>query len=122
MNKQKANTKRTNRRKQRVRKKVFGTAEKPRLAVYRSLRHMYAQIIDDDCGATLVSASTRVEKMDDKINHFGNCQAAVVVGQTIARKALELGIRKVCFDRRAYKYHGRVKALAQAARDTGLVL
>lgn len=122
MNKQKANTKRTDRRKKRVRKKVLGTAEKPRLAVFRSLRHIYAQIIDDDCGATLVSASTRAEKMDEKVNRFGNCQAAVVVGQTIARKALELGIRKVCFDRRAYKYHGRVKALAQSARDAGLVL
>ena len=94
----------------------------PRLTVFRSLRHMYAQIIDDDCGATLVSASTRSEKMDEDVNQLGNCQAAVVVGQTIARKALELGIRKVCFDRRAYRYHGRVKALAQAARDTGLVL
>ena len=122
MNKQKANTKRTDRRKKRVRKKVLGTAEKPRLAVFRSLRHIYAQIIDDDCGATLVSASTRAEKIDEKINHFGNCQAAAAVGQTVARKALELGIRKVCFDRRAYKYHGRVKALAQSARDAGLVL
>ena len=102
----------------RSRKNIFGTAEKPRLNVYRSLSNIYAQIIDDVTGETLVSAST-VEK-DIKENYGGNIEAAKAVGAAIAKKALEKGIKVVVFDRGGYLYHGRVAALATAAREAGL--
>ena len=102
----------------RSRKNIFGTAEKPRLNVYRSLSNIYAQIIDDVAGETLVSAST-VEK-DIKENYGGNIEAAKAVGAAIAKKALEKGIKVVVFDRGGYLYHGRVAALAAAAREAGL--
>lgn len=104
------------RRKHHVRKKVFGTSERPRLSVFRSSRHMYAQVIDDVGGVTLASASTCVK--DSK--NGGNKKAAAKVGEELAKQALGVGIKCVCFDRNRYKYHGRLKALADAARKEGL--
>lgn len=104
----------------RVRKKVYGTAERPRLNVYRSLSHIYAQVINDDLGVTLVAASTLSPELKGKLKNGGNVEAARAVGRLIAEKALAKGISKVVFDRGGYKYHGRVKALAEAAREAGL--
>ena len=101
----------------RVRNRVAGTAERPRLNVFRSLAHIYAQIIDDEKGTTLAAASS-VEK--DFEGKGGNIAAAKAVGAAIAKKALEKGISEVVFDRGGYIYHGRVAALAQAAREGGL--
>lgn len=101
----------------RVRNRVFGTAERPRLNVFRSLKHVYAQIVDDTKGHTLVAASS-VEK--DFGGYGGNVEAAKKVSAAVAKKALEKGITEVVFDRGGYIYHGRVAALAQAARDAGL--
>lgn len=109
-----------NRRHLRVRKNVFGTSERPRLAVYRSLNHMYAQIIDDTNGQTLVSASTVEKELKGKLGNCSNITAAKEVGSLIAKKALEKGINKVVFDRGGNIYHGRVLALADAAREAGL--
>ena len=103
---------------QRIRRKVHGTAERPRLAIYRSVAHIYAQLIDDTQGHTLVAAST-VEKSGSE--RGGNLAAAKTIGKLIAERAREKGIRKVVFDRGGYLYHGRVKALADAAREAGLV-
>ena len=102
----------------RIRKKVAGTAERPRLAIYRSLNHIYAQVIDDESGRTLASAST-TEK-DLRGGTGGNVEAARRVGEAIAARAQERGITRVVFDRGGYRYHGRVKALADAAREAGL--
>ena len=102
----------------RARQYIFGTAERPRLNVYRSLANIYAQVINDETGETIVSAST-VEK-DIKENYGGNIEAAKAVGEAIAKKALEKGIKVVVFDRGGYLYHGRVAALATAAREAGL--
>jgi len=102
----------------RIRKKVRGTAERPRLAIFRSLNHIYAQVIDDDAGKTLVSAST-TEK-DLRGTTGGNLEAAQRVGRTVAERALAAGISNVVFDRGGYVYHGRVKALTDAAREAGL--
>jgi len=104
----------------RVRKKVFGTAERPRLNVFRSLNHMYAQIIDDERGITLVAASTLSPELRGKLKRGGNIEASKAVGELIAKKAIAAGIKKVVFDRAGYIYHGRVKALAEAAREGGL--
>lgn len=112
--------KRRVRRKRRVRKHVEGSAARPRLTTFRSLRHIYAQIIDDEAGVTLVAASTRSDKLLDGLANGGNAEAAKIVGKTLADKALSLGITKVSFDRNGYKYHGRIKALAEAAREVGL--
>ena len=109
------------RRKYHVRKKVFGTAERPRLSVFRSNRHIYAQVIDDVAGATLVSASTRAKAIQGHLSAGGNIKAAQLVGETIAKQAIGVGIKCVCFDRGRYKFHGRVKGLAEAARKAGLV-
>jgi large subunit ribosomal protein L18 len=109
------------RRKYHVRKKVLGTPERPRLSVFRSNRHVYAQIIDDVAGATLVSASTRIKALQQQLPNSGNRKAAEIVGEAIAKQALGVGIKCVCFDRNRYKYHGRVKVLAEAARKAGLV-
>lgn len=104
-------------RHKRVRKNISGTAERPRLNVYRSLNHIYAQIIDDTKGVTLVSASS----MDKDFTEYGgNCEAAKAVGKKVAEKALEKGIKAVVFDRGGYLYHGRVAALAEGAREGGL--
>ena len=102
----------------RIRRKVKGDTEKPRLAIYRSLNHIYAQVIDDRLGKTLVSAST-TEK-DLRVGGGGNLDAARRIGQVIAERAIAKGIEQVVFDRGGYLYHGRVKALADAARAAGL--
>jgi len=109
------------RRKYHVRKRVFGTPERPRLLVFRSNRHIYAQIIDDAAGATLASASTRAKGLRDQLPNTGNKKAAEIVGEAVAKQALGVGIKCVCFDRNRYKFHGRVGALAEAARKTGLI-
>jgi len=104
---------------ERIRKRLQGTAERPRLNVYRSLNHIYAQVIDDMAGQTLVSASTAEGKKEDR-RTGGNVAAAKSVGKTIAERAKAKGVTKVVFDRGGYLYHGRVKALADAAREAGL--
>ncbi len=111
----------TLRRKYHVRKKVFGTQDRPRLSVFRSNRHIYAQIIDDVAGATLVSASTKSKALRDQLKNCSDGKAAQMVGEVVAKEALGVGINCVSFDRNRYKYHGRVKALADAARKAGLV-
>ena len=108
------------RRKYHVRKKVFGTPERPRLSVFRSNRHIYAQIVDDTAGATLASASTRAKVLREELSNAGDKKAAETIGEIIAKQALGVGIKCVCFDRNRYKFHGRVKALAEAARKAGL--
>jgi large subunit ribosomal protein L18 len=111
---------RRRRRQLRVRKRLVGTAERPRLAVFRSSKHIYAQMVNDDTGTTLVSASSRDSETRSQIKYGGNKAAAATVGRVVAERAKKAGIDKVCFDRRSYKYHGRVAALAQAAREAGL--
>ncbi|TCL66475.1 LSU ribosomal protein L18P [Hydrogenispora ethanolica] len=109
------------RRHVRLRAKVSGTSERPRLSVFRSLHHIYAQIIDDTKGLTLVAASTVDPELRKQCNgNGGNIEAAKAVGAAIAQKALEKGIQKVVFDRGGQIYHGRVKALASSAREGGL--
>jgi len=108
------------RRRLRVRKKVFGTGERPRLNVFRSDKHMYAQIIDDERGVTLCAASTLSPELRGKVTRTATVEAARAVGELIARKAQARGIKKVVFDRAGYLYHGRVKALADGAREGGL--
>ncbi len=108
------------RRHKRVRKKVFGTPERPRLNVFRSLKHIYAQIIDDTIGHTLVAASTLDPTIREKIKGKTKTEQAREVGRLLAQKALAKGITRVAFDRGGYKYHGRVKALAEGAREGGL--
>ncbi len=107
-------------RQQRVRNKIYGTAQRPRLNVYRSLNNIYAQLIDDDKGVTLLTVSTLSQDLKGKLPNGGNSEAAVAVGGLIAKAALEKGISNVVFDRAGYLYHGRVKALADAAREGGL--
>ncbi|MFZ0807720.1 MAG: 50S ribosomal protein L18 [Candidatus Sulfotelmatobacter sp.] len=104
---------------ERIRKKLQGTSERPRLNVYRSLNHIYVQVIDDLAGKTLVSASTAEGKKETR-GTGGNVAAAKAVGKTIAERAKAKGVTKVVFDRGGYIYHGRVKALADAAREAGL--
>jgi len=109
------------RRKHHVRNKIVGTAERPRLSVFRSSKHIYAQLIDDLTGRTLASASTKVKKGEQaSAGYGGNVKAAKTVGQQIAERAKAAGIAKVAFDRGPYRYHGRVKALADGAREGGL--
>lgn len=102
----------------RVRKKITGTAERPRLNIFRSSKHMYAQIIDDTTGVTLAAASTKDKGLE--VGNGGNVEAARQVGALIAQRAKEKGVSKVVFDRSGYLYHGRVQALADAAREAGL--
>lgn len=104
----------------RIRKKLLGTTGRPRLSVYRSLNHIYAQVIDDRTGRTLVSASTRDREERKSIKRGGNVGAAKAVGKMIADRAKAKGIDTVVFDRSGYIYHGRVRALAEAAREAGL--
>jgi len=108
------------RRHNRVRRRVFGTSEVPRLCVYRSLKHIYAQLVDDDNGHILLSVSTLSVELREKIKKTGNKDAAKEVGILLAKRALKSGFKKVVFDRAGYKYHGRVKALADGAREGGL--
>ncbi len=104
----------------RIRNKINGTAQKPRLAVFRSNKHMYAQIIDDVCGNTLVAASTMESDIASKVEFTSTVAAAEAVGTAIAKKAIEKGITEVVFDRGGFVYHGKIKALAEAAREAGL--
>ena len=104
----------------RVRTRLAGTPERPRLAVYRSLDHIYAQVIDDRSGKTLVSASSIDGESKKAVKGGGNIAAAKVIGKLVAERAKAAGVKQVVFDRGGYKYHGRVKALADAAREAGL--
>lgn len=109
---------RRSRRRTGIRKRIQGTAQRPRLAVYRSLNHIYAQLIDDLAGRTIVAASTRDKGVS--LNETGNVTAAKAVGADLASKAKQAGITQAAFDRGGFRYHGRVKALADAAREGGL--
>ena len=104
----------------RIRNRISGTASRPRLAVYRSNKNMYAQIIDDETGATLVSANTLQKDVKESLEKTDDVEAAKAVGTAIAKRALEKGIKEVVFDRAGYNYHGKVQALADAAREAGL--
>lgn len=107
-------------RHKRVRKKVFGTKDKPRLCVFRSLRHTYVQIVNDEDNKTLLTASTLDKDIRDKIKVYDNTQAAELVGKLVAKKCKEAGVKKVVFDRGGYIYHGRIKTLADTVRKEGL--
>ena len=117
-NKEKAS--RLARRKHHVRKSVFGTPERPRLSVYRSSKHIYVQLIDDYAGRTLASVATTSGDVRGELKNGGNVAAARQAGRAIADKARQIGVKRVAFDRAGRKYHGRVKALADAAREGGL--
>ena len=104
----------------RVRKKISGTAQTPRLSVFRSSKHIYAQIIDDVSSTTLVAASSLDEALKGKLDYTGNKQAAKEVGKLLGTKAIDKGIKQVVFDRGGYLYHGRIKELADGAREAGL--
>ena len=118
----KAKVKARIRRHLRVRKKVFGTPERPRLSVFRSTRHIYAQLIDDVAGRTIVSANTCEKQLRQQLpqGRGSNVEAAKLVGRLIAERALAKGYSSAVFDRGGYKYHGRVKAVAESAREAGL--
>ena len=122
MNKQKEINGRRQRRRFHVRNKLRGSAERPRMSVQRSLKHISCQLIDDLTGRTLLSVSSKDKGLRDQNAYWGNCQSAAAVGKAIAEKALEAGIQSVRLDRGHAKYHGRVAALADAAREAGLVL
>jgi large subunit ribosomal protein L18 len=108
------------RRRHRVRRFIRGTAERPRLSVFRTDKHIYAQVIDDASGRTLASASSRDKQLRDSVAFGGNKQAAEAIGRAVAERAKAAGVKQVCFDRGEFKYHGRVAALAEAARAAGL--
>ena len=110
----------TRRRHARVRRTVTGTSERPRLAVFRSNQHIYVQVIDDTSQHTLVSASTIEPEIKGRIESGSNCEASIEVGKLVAQRAIAQGIQKVVFDRGGNLYHGRVKSLAEAAREAGL--
>jgi len=107
-------------RKKRVRKTMWGTTDRPRMSVFRSSRHIYAQVIDDDSGMTLVAASSLSKDMSTTASEGGKVGMAKKVGELVAEKALAKGIKKISFDRSGYKYHGRVRSLAEGAREKGL--
>nr|YP_009297308.1 ribosomal protein L18 [Porphyridium sordidum]AOM66651.1 ribosomal protein L18 [Porphyridium sordidum] len=106
----------------RIRKKVIGDLNRPRLSVYKSNNHIYAQIIDDSQGKTLISSSTRSREMRNSLNSTSTCEASKLVGSVIAKLALEKGITKVVFDRGGYLFHGRIKALADGLKESGLAV
>ena len=118
MDAQKTKKRRQLRRRRHVRSNITGTAERPRLTVFRSSKHIYAQLIDDITGVTLASASSRGK--DATVKYGGNIKASQVIGKKLAEAALAKGITKAAFDRGHYRYHGRIKALADAAREGGL--
>jgi len=118
--KNKDKARRLERRKHHVRKTVFGTPERPRMSVYRSSKHIYVQLIDDYAGRTLASVATTNADARGELKNGGNINAAKRAGQAIAQKAKQIGVTRVAFDRGGRKYHGRVKALADAAREGGL--
>lgn len=105
----------------RIRRRLAGTSERPRLNVFRSAFHIYAQIIDDTIGHTLVSASTTQREIREQVGGLSRQEQAQIVGKIVAQRALQAGITKVVFDRGGYKFHGRVKALAEGARQAGLI-
>lgn len=105
---------------QKIRNKISGTAQKPRLSVFRSNSNMYVQVIDDVAGHTLVSASTVEKEVKEKLEKTTNIEAATLIGEIVAKRAIGKGIQQVVFDRGGYIYHGKVKALADAAREAGL--
>ena len=107
-------------RQARVRRKIRGSAERPRLSVYRSLHHIYAQVVSDETGRTLVAASTMSPMLRDDLKSKSGVTAATLVGKAVAERCREAGISEVVFDRNGFLYHGRVKALADAAREAGL--
>jgi large subunit ribosomal protein L18 len=107
-------------RKQRIRKKIFGTSDRPRLSVFRSSRHIYAQLIDDTSGQTVIAASTVEPSVRERGGFKDKTAAALHIGKVVAERALEKGIEKVVFDRNGFLYHGRVKALSEGAREAGL--
>ncbi len=111
---------RRQRRKMRVRKRVFGTSERPRLTVFRSNKQIYAQLIDDEQGKTLCAASSLDKELSGELKVGGNKSAATIVGKALAARARMRGVKAAAFDRAGYRYHGRVKALADAAREAGL--
>ena len=108
------------RRHLRVRRKVVGTPERPRLCVYKSLRHIYAQVVDDTAGRTLVAASTLEKDVAEDLKSAKGAEAAAAVGKTVAERALKSGLSEVVFDRAGWPYHGKIKSLAEAAREAGL--
>jgi large subunit ribosomal protein L18 len=108
------------RRRRRYRHKVAGTAERPRLLVFRSLKHIYAQAMDDSCGKVLATASSLDKEVRERVKNGGNVAAARVVGETVAARLVEKGVSLATFDRGGYLYHGRVRAVADGARDKGL--
>ncbi|MGF1480343.1 MAG: 50S ribosomal protein L18 [Cyanophyceae cyanobacterium] len=108
------------RRHRRLRRKVNGTPERPRLSVFRSQQHIYAQVIDDTAQKTLVSASTLEPELREKLPTGATCEASTEVGKLVAQRAIESGIQQVVFDRGGYIYHGRIRSLAEAAREAGL--
>jgi large subunit ribosomal protein L18 len=120
MNHQKAVVRQRMRRSFRVSKHIRGTPERPRLCVCRTHKHMYAQVIDDAEGRTLASAGTTDKQLREAVKYGGNKVSAEAIGKAVAERALAAGVTKVCFDRRAFQYHGRVAALAEAARKAGL--
>jgi large subunit ribosomal protein L18 len=120
MRHQKLNNVRRWRRTNRVRKKLRGSADQPRLSVFRSNKHLSCQLIDDASGKTLASASTQEKALRTELKSGGNCAAAKILGSRIAERALASGVKRVVFDRGRYKYHGRVAELAKAAREGGL--
>jgi large subunit ribosomal protein L18 len=103
-----------------VRKRVRGSAERPRLSIRRSLQNFSCQVIDDTAGKTLVSVTSRDKDLRSQIGYGGNCEAAKKLGKILAERAIQAGIKQVCFDRGSCKYHGRVAAFADAAREAGL--
>lgn len=111
---------RRRRRQLRTRGRLHGTSERPRLAIFRSSKHIYAQIVNDDQGVTLVAAGTVEPDLRKEVAYGGNKSAATLIGKLVAERAKAIGITAVCFDRRGYRYHGRVASLADAAREAGL--
>ncbi len=122
MNHEKTIGKRRLRRRRSTRNRVRGTSDRPRLSVFRSHGHVYCQVIDDSIGRTLAAASTRDKDVREQLSYGGNKGSAEVVGKALAERALSAGVTQVCFDRGHYQYHGRVAALADAAREAGLKL
>jgi len=116
MQKNKIKNQRHHRRKRGLRKRIRGTPERPRLTVYRSLKHLHAQVVDDLSGRTIASANT----VQQKVANGGNVEAAKQVGQVLAERAKQAGVQRVAFDRNGFRFHGRVKAVADAAREGGL--
>lgn len=108
------------RRRFRVRKSTRGSSARPRLSVHRTNKHVYCQLIDDETGKTVASASTRDKSVRDQLKATGNCDAATQIGKALAESALNSGIKQICFDRGRFKFHGRVAAVAEAAREAGL--